>query len=318
MGVAAGLRLSASSEAVHTEVLAALAERQHGVFADWQAIDAGYSRYMIRTRIETKAWKVVMGRVLAASTTRIDPSGMAWAAYLACGRDAVLSGPSALRRHGMGNTVGEAPFWVTVPPERHIRFVGVRTIREALSPADVTEVDGMRVTTVARSVIDTLRVLPERVGQPILDQALLRGWLSLDELASRVDDFGGRRGGSQLRQAFARSQSGARSEAERRLHGLLDRAGISGWVADFKVVDSDGVLRAVIDVAFDKERLALEIDGLAFHTDPDSFQRDRSRQNWLVNQGWTVLRFTWDDLMQRHRHVVQTITTALERARHTP
>jgi very-short-patch-repair endonuclease len=266
---------------------------------------------MIDRRVETKQWRVVMGSVLAASTTRLGAQGEAWAAYLACGRNAVLSGPSALERHGL-DVCEDGPTWVTVPPERHVSFTGVRTIREALPAADVVEIDGMRVTNVARSVIDTLRVLPERTGQAMLDRALLRGWLSLDELANRVAEFVGRRGGGRLKQHLARGSSGARSEAERRLHRLLDHASITGWTADFKVFDQDGVLRAVLDVAFDKARVAIEIDGLAFHTDPEQFQRDRTRQNWLVNEGWTVLRFTWDDLMQRHQQVVQTIKEALK------
>jgi very-short-patch-repair endonuclease len=310
MGIATSLPGWASLTPVHTEALFELARRQHGVFARWQARDLGFSRHMIDRRVETKQWCVVMGCVLASSTTRLNAQGEAWSAYLACGRHAILSGPSALRAHGV-DAYEEGPTWVTIPPERHVKFTGVRTIREAVPDTDIVEIDGMRVTSVARSVIDTLRVLPERIGQPLLDRALLRGWLSLDELAVRVDEFEGRRGGSRLKPHLARARSGARSEAEQRLHTLLDHESITGWTADFKVFDQDGVLRAVLDVAFARARVAIEIDGLAFHTDPEKFQRDRTRQNWLVNEGWTVLRFTWDDLMQRHQQVVQTIKAAL-------
>ena len=40
---------------------------------------------------------------------------------------------------------------------------------------------------------------------------------------------------------------------------------------------------------------------------PERFQRDRSRQNRLVAAGWTVLRFTWRDLVERPGYVVRTI-----------
>lgn len=46
---------------------------------------------------------------------------------------------------------------------------------------------------------------------------------------------------------------------------------------------------------------------MAHHTDVDRFQRDRSRQNTLVGLGWTVLRFTWADLVERPRYVIATI-----------
>jgi len=79
-----------------------------------------------------------------------------------------------------------------------------------------------------------------------------------------------------------------------------------------QVLRDDGELAAVVDVAFAERRIALEVDGLAFHTDPEQFQRDRTRQNWLVNHGWAVLRFTWDDLTQRRRRVLRTIREALD------
>jgi very-short-patch-repair endonuclease len=206
----------------------------------------------------------------------------------------------------------EGPTWVTIPAERHVKFSGVRTIREALPEADVIDIDGMRVTTLERSVIDTLRILPDYAGQPILDRALLRGWLTVDGLQTRCDQFDGRRGVARLRAHLKRVSTGARSEAERLLHRRLDDARITGWTPDLKIFDENGVLVAVLDVAFEKEKVAVEVDGLAFHTDPDRFQRDRTRQNWLVNQGWTVLRFTWDDLSQRRRQVIETILAALQ------
>ncbi len=46
---------------------------------------------------------------------------------------------------------------------------------------------------------------------------------------------------------------------------------------------------------------------------PDAFQHDRTRQNHLVALGWTVLRFTWADVVHRPDHVAQTILRAVRR-----
>jgi hypothetical protein len=255
------------------------------VFARWQALELGFGYGVIAQRLESKQWRRVMGSVLASATTQLDEASLAWAAYLACGRGAVLSGPSALRRHGLETdatiTTG---YWVTVPAERHMSFRGVRTIRESLPSDDITMIDGMRVTIVSRSLVDTLRVLPVRFGQPLLDRALLRQWLTVEELTIRIHQFSGRRGIGQLRTHLSRVKDGARSEAERRLHELLNLAAITGWVADFKVFSQHGVLLAVLDVAFEAQRVALEVDGLAFHMNPEQFQRDRTRQNALDRQ----------------------------------
>ncbi|MGV8967955.1 MAG: DUF559 domain-containing protein, partial [Cellulomonas sp.] len=44
-----------------------------------------------------------------------------------------------------------------------------------------------------------------------------------------------------------------------------------------------------------------------------SFQSDRTRQNRLVNAGFTVLRFTWQDLTDRPAEVLRQIRAALTR-----
>jgi very-short-patch-repair endonuclease len=87
---------------------------------------------------------------------------------------------------------------------------------------------------------------------------------------------------------------------------LLRRAGVRDWRPNYPVWQG-GELVAVLDVALPSARLAIEIDGWAYHSDVDRFQQDRRRQNALVALGWTVLRFTWVDLTQRPGYVVAAI-----------
>jgi very-short-patch-repair endonuclease len=58
-------------------------------------------------------------------------------------------------------------------------------------------------------------------------------------------------------------------------------------------------------------RVVVELDSEKFHTDPDSFRLDRRRQNDLVQAGFTVLRFTWWDVMAAPEYVAATVATAL-------
>jgi len=90
-------------------------------------------------------------------------------------------------------------------------------------------------------------------------------------------------------------------------------ADVPGWVANFKVFDHNGQLIAVVDAAFPEHELAIEIDGLAFHIDPERFQRDRTRPNQLTRMAWRVLRYTWDDLALRPKQVKQEILHELAR-----
>jgi len=90
---------------------------------------------------------------------------------------------------------------------------------------------------------------------------------------------------------------------------LLHQAGLLGWQLDVEVVLPTGRYR--LDLAFVRERIAVEVDGWAWHSDVERFRADRRRQNALVLAGWTVLRFTWDDLTNRPEQVVAQIQAAL-------
>ena len=78
-----------------------------------------------------------------------------------------------------------------------------------------------------------------------------------------------------------------------------------------------------LDIGFDRERVAGEIDGRKYHCEPDVFESDRERQNALVLNGWLILRFTWLMLTQDPDYVVLTTRQALaargtaSRLRHT-
>ncbi|HSU34607.1 MAG TPA: DUF559 domain-containing protein, partial [Propionibacteriaceae bacterium] len=69
--------------------------------------------------------------------------------------------------------------------------------------------------------------------------------------------------------------------------------------------------RYYLDIAFPEIRLAIEIDGRAFHADAVAFENDRWRQNDLVNAGWRVLRFTAQMVEESPELVVAMILEAL-------
>lgn len=99
------------------------------------------------------------------------------------------------------------------------------------------------------------------------------------------------------------------SFAERRTHSVLHEAGIEGWVANHPVPIGDSLF--YVDVAFREVKLALEIDGRFHEDDRRQFESDRWRQNALVLNGWTVLRFTWPMVRDHPQALVDTVCAAL-------
>ncbi len=162
------------------------------------------------------------------------------------------------------------------------------------------------VTSRRQTVLDLLATLPTSEAGTLADRAMQRGWVSADDLRARLRDRPRAPGNTQLRRLADQLGDGAAARSERVLHRLLRDAGVRGWTPNHEVW-AHGELVAVVDVALVARRLAIEVDGMAFHVDVARFRRDRSRQNTLVALGWTVLRFTWVDLTERPGYVAAMV-----------
>jgi len=289
--------------------LPTVAMRQAGAFSRQQAHEAGWSNRRLQTAV---ARGVLVRRhpevfVLAGPRT---PGTEDWAAALAGGPDAVLSGFSAARLHRFSWPAhAHARACVRVGVDHHLRVTNVVVVRWLLPDADVLDAAPRR-TTAGRTVVDCLRLAPRPLRERMLDTALLRGWISVDELAYRVETMRGQRGVASLRSLLRGVEAGARSRAERLAQQVIAQTGLSGWAWNLPVRLLDGST-AVLDAALPHLKIAVEIDGLAHYVEPDRFQRDRTRQNGLVALGWIVLRFTWWDLRHRRADVVAAILRAV-------
>ena len=113
-----------------------------------------------------------------------------------------------------------------------------------------------------------------------------------------------------MRALLDRTGDGAHSELERLGVSLLKEAGIIGFTPNLKVRLTGG-RTAEIDLAFPDRRIAIELDGYAFHSGAAAFRRDLRRANALMRDGWTVRRFSWDDLLNDPDGFVATVAELL-------
>lgn len=179
---------------------------------------------------------------------------------------------------------------------------GSKLRRRDLDSADIVELRGLRLTAVPLTVIEAaVRI---RGGAKIMDRALQND-VELRELWRAHMRNKSRYGSPAARLLLQAAGDGAQSEAERLFIRLLKRAGITGWRANYPVGGY------VVDVAFPRQKVAIEIDGFAFHTSSDDFHRDRLRQNNIALLGWQVLRFTWLDLTEYPERVIATLHAAI-------
>jgi very-short-patch-repair endonuclease len=225
------------------------------------------------------------------------------AAGLWVGDDGAVSGPAAAWWHRM---LPAAPPVVelTVPRAPRPR-PAVRLRRRDLSALDRVRVNGLWLTDRPLTALETAAAIPD--GSVFLDRALQRH-VSFPRVYRAYCRNLGTHGSSRAGDLLVAAADRADSAAERRAVALLRAAGISGWVLGHPF----GAYR--IDVAFVREKVAVEIDGWAWHMDVDRFRSDRHKGNALVRARWDLLRFTWHDLANRPDYVVAEIRAALAAA----
>jgi hypothetical protein len=183
-------------------------------------------------------------------------------------------------------------------------------VRRAVDTLDRVRVDGVRVEHRAASALGAATTLGLVEGARLLDRALQQGRVGLPALRRALQGMGQRHGVVLARRLVALAEGGARSEAERDAVRSLRLAGIGGWTANLPV-DLSGFGRVVIDIAFPAHRIAVEVDGWAFHRDVDRFRRDGLRQNEVVIGGWRVIRVSWYDLRETPGHLPDAVRRAM-------
>lgn len=284
-----------------------LARRQHGAITRAQLRATGLTNSSIDTLIRRGRLRPVhKAGVFCAAAVRPTVMTQCWLAILSTA--AVLSHLSAAQAWGI-DVPQDGRMHVTVPGRRSTRMpVPVRVHRVLLPAGAATELDGLPITDRSRTVIDCLGLLRMPEARRLFDRALQQKWITLSAVRQRLDTEPGRRGNVALRMLVAEASEGD-APSERLLLRILRSAGISGWRAN-QAIDV-GWARFTVDVCFAAQRIVLEVDGWAYHHDVARFRADRARDNALRLAGWTVYRFTWDQLTERPWSVLETVRRAL-------
>ena len=123
----------------------------------------------------------------------------------------------------------------------------------------------------------------------------------------------GSRGQALARRAVSDVAANPWSFCEREAHRLLRAAGIVGWAGNPPIELRCGIRYP--DIAIEELRLVIELDGRSHHTRVGDFDRDHTRHNDIVREGWTVLRFTAQQVLRQPQEFVETIRETIEAIR---
>ena len=149
------------------------------------------------------------------------------AAVLACGDGAVLSHRTAAALHELRSTA-RVKIGVTVPRRSARRHTGVQIHRSiTLTDADITTVNGIPCTTVARVFLELGSVPPRRPVERAFDQAEVEGVLNLTAVVDQLERNPNHPGAPTVKAILAQHYIGStltQSELEEAFLALCRRA----------------------------------------------------------------------------------------------
>ena len=287
-------------------VIGALAARQWGVVSRGQLRDAGVPPTTIGERVRSGRLIRLHRGVYAVGHARLRREGRWLAAVLAVGPGAALSHRDAAGLHSLrpaNHTAIDVTTTANRPDEPGIRVHRTRV----LDARDITTVEGIPVTTVARTLVDLAGMVPYDHLTKAIREAERQRTFDLRAIHAAMARTRGRtgRGHRALKAAIAECAAlehhHTRSPLEDAFLRLLRNRGLplpatNAHVEGFEV---DAVWRA--------QRIAVELDGWTDHQTRRAFEADRQRDAVLLAAGWRVMRVTYRQLTEAPDRVVQTL-----------
>jgi hypothetical protein len=310
--VRADIRAEGRGQGPSDRPLADLAAQQHGVVSAPQLHSLGLSPSAVSRRVSAGRLHPVFRGVYAVGHEAVSPEGRWLAAVIASGEGALLSHLSAAVLWGLRP---DSPAVVDVSAQgARRRRLGIRIHRPTtLRESDRAEERGIPVTAVPRTLLDLASVLSSHKLERALIEAERLHLLDRDEALDRCRR--GHRGSGRLRDLILREPgpaTRARSELELRFLELCRRHELPPPEANVYVA---GFL---VDALWPDARLAVELDGDAFHRTVGDRRRDRERDRTLTPAGYTVIRFGWEDVTAGAPGTAATVHALLVPAPHLP
>ena len=171
-----------------------------------------------------------------------------------------------------------------------------------LQPDEITVVDGVALTTPARTLADLARGTPFEQAVAVVDAALCSGIVSRSDLDDAVQRAARRPGNHKARRTISFADPGAESVGESRSRVLIARFRVPAPILQWEVPTSGRIGRT--DFAWPEQRTVGEFDGrvkygrlLRRGQQPgDVVFAEKVREDAIRDTGLRVVRWTWDEL----------------------
>lgn len=189
-------------------------------------------------------------------------------------------------------------------PTARSRTTDLTTFRTVPDLADdVMTVNGLRVTTPARTVTDIARTAGRDASVTVADAALSGGIITADELERSLDRSAGGRGIRRARHAMSLVDGKSESVAESLSRLTFRDFGLPEPETQVEIVNSRGVRIARVDFLWREYGVIGECDGFGKYFDGLSVSEtkhrlgmEKDRDADLMTLGYRVLHWRWRDV----------------------
>ncbi|HVX44955.1 MAG TPA: DUF559 domain-containing protein [Mycobacteriales bacterium] len=281
--------------------------RTHGGVATWTQLTADVPPHVVKTAVVSGRLVRLLPRVYADPRRSGERDIRLRAALLFAGPGSALSHLTALEQWPRLRLSREDIVHVMTPIDRDRRstgFVVVHRHGDRLLPADaVIERNGLPVIRAAPSLVDSWSILPATARRGPVIEAVSIGLVQAPEIGDIARSRASLRGRAELLRLIALLDAGCRSELEiLGFRTIFSRARLPKAEWQFSVV-IDGH-RLVLDVAWPRLLIAVELDGAAYHTSRAARERDLQRDAALTRAGWVVVRLSYRRVLQEPQAIV--------------
>lgn len=302
-----------------------LTANRGGWFTRSDAVAAGYSDSELRRRLRAGQWSR-LSRDVYVEPAGWPPGEPSWDRELRLhllrtravidrmGGEAVISHQSAAVLHRL-------PSWGLELSKVQVSRARGRQRSDAIAdvhrtrfgPGEITVVDGLRVVSAARAIVESACVSSYEVGVVLADAALRHRLVTAEALVTTADRHQYWRGSPAARAAARFADGLSESVGESRLRVLMANHGLPQPVLQAEIRDQDGRLIGRVDFLL-PGRLIVEFDGALKYGDTgDVVVAEKWREDRLRGLGYRVLRVSWGDL-DRPQTTADRISQAARRA----
>jgi hypothetical protein len=203
-------------------------------------------------------------------------------AWLWSGRDGIVAGRAAAALHGANWVPANAPIELIARRDRSPYGIVVRN--ERVDPDEVMEVEGLLVTTPARTAADLARHLPRDEAVRHLDALAIATDIRAADALALLERHPRARGIRRAPIALGLYDSGGQSPKETWLRLLYVDAGFPRPTTQIEV--TDGFARAILDMGWEDILVGADYDGYQHLTDRKRYVHDIGRNELVARQGW--------------------------------